>query len=112
MRGVPRLPPLTESELQSKVIALAKLCQWRVVHIRPTEIAKGRWATPYQGDKGLPDLVLARDGRVILVELKTVNGRASLDQKAWLAAAGVNGYLWDERDWHQIEFTLKRRRAA
>jgi hypothetical protein len=103
---------MSESELQSKVIEFAKLSGWRCVHILPTEIGKGRWATPYQGDKGLPDLILARDGRVILVELKAHGGKPTLDQRAWLGAAGPNGYLWEPANWDEIERVLGRRRRA
>lgn len=102
---------MSEAELQSKVLEFAKLSGWRCVHIRPTEVGKGRWATPYQGDPGLPDLILARDGRVLLVELKSAKGRVSLDQRAWLDAAGCNGYVWSPADWDTIELVLGRHRV-
>lgn len=107
-----KTPPMSEADFQKRVLDLAKLCRWRAVHIRPVAIGNGRWATPYQGDAGLPDLILARDGRVILVELKTDTGKPSLDQKAWLTAAGLNGYLWSPKDWAAIETTLKGSQAV
>lgn len=81
-------PPMTETQLQQRVIDTAKVLGWRVAHIRPARTDKG-WRTPYQGHAGLPDLILARGSRVLLVELKTDAGKVSLDQRSWLEAAGV-----------------------
>lgn len=91
----------TESDFQRRVMDTARLFGWRRVHIRPARTDRG-WRTPYEGDSGLPDLVLAKCGRVILVELKSDAGKPSLDQLAWLDAAGPNGYLWAPRDWDRV----------
>lgn len=89
---------LSESAWQSRVIGLARLYGWLCVHMRPARTAKG-WRTPYEGDLGLPDLILARGGRVLLVELKTDTGRTTAQQDAWLTALGECGRLWRPRDW-------------
>lgn len=104
---------MTEAELQSAVIDLARMCGWRVAHFRPARTETG-WVTPVAGDgKGFPDLVLVRD-RVLFVELKSATGRLSEDQVAWLqelAAAGADARVWRPGDWDEIEAALRRRRA-
>lgn len=99
---------LSETELQAMVIQAAGLYGWRVAHFRPARTAKG-WRTPVEGDVGLPDLVLARDGRVLLAELKSDRGRTSADQDLWLEALGDHGRLWTPRHWpHAITTDLRR----
>lgn len=86
--------PMTEADLQRTVIEAAQWNGWKVVHIRASEISKGRWSVPYEGDKGLPDLILAKGGRVLLAELKSASGKPTKDQVAWLDEAGDHGRLW------------------
>ena len=69
-----------------------------------------------QGDKGLPDLVMARDGEVILAELKRVGGKSTEAQEAWISAIQVPierahcashyVFLWTAQDWPEIERVL------
>jgi hypothetical protein len=100
-------PDCSEAEFSRAVIDTAKAFRWRVVHIRPALTSAGRWITPYEGHSGLPDLILARNGRVLLVELKSAAGKATADQRAWLQEAGSNGRLWRPKDWPQIEAELR-----
>lgn len=95
--------PLTISEaaFQRCVIDLAKLTGWRVAHHRPARTERG-WRTPVEGHPGLPDLVLARDGVVVVAELKRHQGRVTPEQRAWLAALGPTGRLWKPGDWPEI----------
>jgi hypothetical protein len=95
-------PDCSEAEFSRAVIDTAKAFKWRVVHIRPALTSNGRWITPYEGHSGLPDLILARNGRVLLVELKSATGRVSGDQRAWLQEAGSNGRLWRPQHWDLI----------
>lgn len=97
---------LSEGDLQQRVIDYAQLRGWRVVHYRPARQGK-RWVTAVTGDAGAPDLVLARAGRVLLVELKSANGRLRPGQAEWIAAAGPNGRLWRPADWPTIVEDLK-----
>ncbi len=86
---------LTEAQFQTKVINLARARSWRVHHTRPARKSDGSWSTPIQGDPGFPDLVLARDGRVMFVELKAPSGRISQNQREWLVALGASDTGWN-----------------
>ncbi len=76
----------SEAEFQQAVINLAKLHGWRVMHTRPALTRAGRWATPLQGHPGFVDLVLAKEGRVWFLELKSAKGKATPEQQEWLSA--------------------------
>lgn len=89
----------TEEQFKAEVIREATSRGWLVHHDRPARTDKG-WRTAIQGDPGFPDLCLARDGFVLLVELKAEKGRTSANQQAWLAHTG--GELWRPRDWPLI----------
>lgn len=97
---------LTEADLLCRVLDYARLREYRVAHIRPARTAHG-WRTPYEGDAGLPDLILARAGVVLLAELKSATGRPTADQLAWLAAAGERGQLWRPQDWATVVEVLR-----
>lgn len=88
---------MTEAQFTDAVIELAQYRRWRVCHFRPARTVKG-WRTAIQGDKGFPDLVLARDGVVIFAELKTVHGSVHEEQEKWHTALGGNVYIWRPPD--------------
>lgn len=67
---------MTEAELQAGLIEAAKLHGWECFHDYDS-----RRSAP-----GFPDLVLAKSGRVLFLELKAQRGRVSADQRRWLAA--------------------------
>ena len=90
---------------------------WRVAHFRPARVLKGgeeTWRTAVEGDgAGFPDLVLARNGRIIIAELKSDRGTVSDEQQKWLDAFGesdrrVTVTVWRPRDWATIERMLRR----
>jgi hypothetical protein len=93
---------MTESDFQRRVIQAAHLYGWRVAHFRPAMSRSGRWSTPMEGDRGFPDLVLARGGRVLVAELKTDAGRLGPGQEDWLSALGEHARLWRPRDWQAV----------
>ena len=101
---------LSEADFQRTVIDLAVRLGWRVHHSRPAMHASGRWATPLQGHPGLPDLVLARDGVVLLAELKRHHGRVTPGQREWLAALGGHGRLWTPALWPEVVAELRGER--
>jgi hypothetical protein len=107
---------MRESDFQTQVIQFARLCGWTVAHFRPAQLG-GRWLTPVQADgKGFPDLVLARDhpalpvGQMIVAELKVEGRKPKPEQIAWLTRfekAGIPAYVWQPRDWPEIETVLR-----
>lgn len=104
-RPAPVETPMSEDDFKDQVIKEAKDRGWLVVHFRPARTAKG-YRTAIQGDKGYPDLTLARDGRVLFAELKSETGRASVEQKQWLHHLGTRAYLWRPSDWPTIREML------
>jgi hypothetical protein len=94
-----------EAVLQTQVLALARLYNWRWYHTHDS-----RHSPP-----GFPDLVLVRGNRVIFAELKTQRGRLSVDQTAWLEdlrATCAEVYCWRPADLPVIAAILRRRTAA
>lgn len=94
---------MTEAELQRAVIAWAKVRGWLVMHTR-TAFSKGKFSTPIQGDPGFPDLVLARAGTVLFVELKREKGTLTVEQQSWGRALGgmsatTPWFCWRPSDW-------------
>ena len=99
-RALAGLPP-TEDQFVVRIIELAKATGWLVTHFRPARTQRG-WRTPVQGDKGFPDLVLARDGVVLIRECKVDTTRPNPGQRAWLAEIGPLGAVWRPRDWDPV----------
>ena len=97
---------MSEADLQRAVIDLAHLYGWRVSHQLRVHDAAGRHRTPVQGDVGGPDLLLARRGVVLHVELKSERGRLGPGQAEWGEAIGETWRLWRPRDMSEIVATL------
>lgn len=102
---------LSEDQWQQRIVEAAKLHGWRWAHFRAAKI-RDRWVTPQSGDPGFPDLVLARDGEVIVAELKTDIGPFRPGQKDWLAELGGYGRLWRPADWDSVHEELRRPRRS
>lgn len=102
------LESMPEKELVSVLVDYASLNGWRVHHCRPAVNRRGEWSTPIQGDKGFPDLILARQGMILVREVKTEKGRLTEAQHSWLAAFGVPEPLgvWRPSDWNRIRDEL------
>ena len=94
----------TEAAFTRMVIELAHLYGWLAYHPLPLRTAKG-WATGTQGDPGFPDVVLARRGVVLLVELKVGKNTPTPAQRRWIEASGAR--VWYPRDWDEIEEALR-----
>lgn len=97
---------MTENQFAEVVMELASFRGWRVVHFRPARTEKG-WRTAMTGDRGFPDLVLARNGVVLHVELKRQDGRMGLGQPEWAAAIGDSYRLWRPSDIEEIKEALR-----
>lgn len=108
------LRAVLESELEGNVIELAQLLGYKCAHFRPAMLPSGRWATHMRGDKGFPDLVLAKRGRLIFAELKRSGEEATPEQLRWLevlgSVPGVVAVVWSTEDWVSgaIEEELRR----
>lgn len=98
---------MNEQDFLTRVMDLARLTGWHCMHPRPAYTSKG-WRTAIQGDRGAPDLLLARGGRVIAAELKSESGRLGVGQAEWLAALGDHGRLWRPSDWTAVVETLEK----
>ena len=90
---------MSEDDLLTCCIDLARLLGWRVHHCRPAMSRSGKWATHIQGDPGFPDLVLAKEGRVLFVELKSQRGKTTDDQESWLFDLDEQAGVWRPSDW-------------
>jgi VRR-NUC domain-containing protein len=101
----------TEEGFQAKVVDLAGRQGWLVHAERQARTDRG-WRTAIQGDAGWPDLVLLRDGVMLVVELKSESGKVRPEQQAWLAElAMVPGLVvrtWRPSDWPEVESALLR----
>ncbi len=102
---LPRSHP--EDDFASAFDDLATLCHWTWCGFHPARVkvdGEDQYRTPVIGQKGLPDRILARDGVVLLVELKAEEGKLSKDQKVWESAlCGYTGYyVVRPSDWGRI----------
>lgn len=101
---------ISERDFQALVVRYAQHCGWLVHHTRPAQRQSGNWSTPIQGNAGFPDLVLARNGEHLIIELKSSTGRLSQHQHAWLQALGESSnvwHVWRPADWPTILTTLR-----
>jgi hypothetical protein len=76
---------MTEDELLIAITEAATFLGWRWTHVRRSDLAI------IQGHVGFPDIVLAKAGRVLFLELKRQDGRATPDQVAWIDALTGGG---------------------
>lgn len=88
---------MTEDRFLQAVVNLAHLRGWLAVHHR-TSARKvgGRWISNIRGDRGSPDVLLARAPRVILAELKL--GTRMRDDAGHLPG-GTYGLTADQVRW-------------
>lgn len=85
---------MTESELREQVVKYAHGRGWLVFSL---PIAKTR--RPVKDATGYPDLTMARDGRIVFIELKTDDGVMRPDQMTWLRNLGPYCYVLRPSDW-------------
>jgi hypothetical protein len=102
------LATVSERQFMEWVISTAHRNGWLCHHVHDSR--KEEWGT----DAGFPDLVLARNGRVIFAELKVSGGRTTPSQREWMYAlapeagneGGVSVALWRPTDEAEIEKVL------
>jgi hypothetical protein len=92
------LAKVLEEPFAVAVSEYARNAGWLVAYTRKSgyKDSAGKWhgLSPH----GEPDLRMARRGRYIAAELKTMRGRVRPEQEQWLNAIGDNGYLWRPSD--------------
>lgn len=94
---------ISEALFQKRVTDLATLCSWRWAHFMPSRVGK-RVLTAAQGSPGFYDLVMARGGVILLVELKSIAGRKKFrpGQREWGEHGGEFYRCWTPDDWQAI----------
>lgn len=98
---------ISEDDFLRTVVEYAQWHKWLVHHAKPA-VKHDRWATWQDGDPGFPDLVLARDERVIFAELKREKGKPTKAQMEWIEALGQPpAYVWYPSMWDTIERILR-----
>lgn len=83
---------MREEDLLQNVRRMAILGGWLFYHTRDSR----------GSDRGFPDVVLARDKRVMFRELKTQTGNLTPEQQEWgrvLLLAGQDYAVWRPFDW-------------
>jgi len=100
---------VTERELTKAIVAFARERGWLVAHFETSRAMRegGGFLTAQRGDKGFPDLVMARASRLVFAELKTARGRVDFNQATWLnrlesvggVVGGVECYVWRPAHW-------------
>lgn len=91
---------MSEQELERIVRDLARVNNWRLFHA---------WRSDHS-PAGFPDICAVRGPRLIFAELKTMKGRVTPEQRAWLddleKVPGVEVFVWKPRDLDEIEAIL------
>ncbi len=78
--------PMTESELQGHIIKMAQAQGWYVKPAQQGSQEPSRRKIRNGTAAGFPDLVLARDGELLFLELKAQNGVQDQAQVDWMIA--------------------------
>lgn len=90
---------ISERAFQAVVVEYAQRLGYLVFHDYDS-----RRSTP-----GFPDLVMVKEGRLVVAELKRETGRTKPEQAEWLRllrSAGVEAYIWRPSTWPEIESVL------
>ena len=100
---------MTERELQKAVIQLAETTGWMVYHVQNV---KGHLRA--KTSVGFPDLIMIRDGQLVVAELKSEKGKLSQEQIHWLTSfnwldKNCRVFVWRPEQWlnGDIEEVLK-----
>lgn len=63
-----------------------------------------------EGDRGMPDIIVASERGLLVAELKMDGNDTSADQDRWiytLHQAGIPCMVWRPDDWHAIKAKLR-----
>jgi hypothetical protein len=91
----------SESEFMTAIIDEAKRTGWLVYHTHRSD----------KSEAGFPDLVMVRQGRMVVAEVKRVGGTPTMEQVRWLLdmarVPGIEVYCWDAADFDKVVQTLE-----
>ena len=90
-----------EQDLQNKIIKLAKVYGYEQIY--------HTWRSDHS-PAGFPDLILLREKRMVVAEIKSEKGILSPEQYFWLCAfrkITKDVYLWKPSDWQELTEVLK-----
>ncbi len=76
----------SEAACQATIVAAAKRLGWLVHAEPPSRRPSGAYSTLTQGHNGWPDLVLIKNGRLLVIELKRRGNHTTVEQDVWLEA--------------------------
>ena len=104
----------SEESWQQTLIALLHAFHFKVAHFRPARVMiKGQetYRTPVSADgKGFPDILAARKGRLVAIEVKGETGSMTPEQEDWLnvlASAGAETYVARPSDFDYLKEALR-----
>jgi len=95
---------ITEAQWQATVVELLGALGYEHLHVRRTIGRVRKWTTS-TNLAGWPDLLAWRPGRIVAIELKSEQGKATAEQErvlASLAAAGVEGRVVRPSEWDEL----------
>lgn len=101
---------MLERDFATMIEHLLDLFGWTWKHDEPAVRQSGKWATSFRGDKGFPDYIATRDGRLIFAEIKNEKGRLTKNQNDWLDAlrqTNAEVYVWRPADLQTIKDVLR-----
>lgn len=71
-----RFPKITEKQFMAQIVQLARLCGWLVYHTHDSR----------RSEPGFPDLLMLKDGRIVVFECKVGKNKLTADQERWMLA--------------------------
>lgn len=79
---------MDEKDVQRETLTKAKALGYLCYHVFDSRFASAKYI-----DKGFPDAILARDGRVLAFEFKRERGVVSLAQHEWIYHLSAGGQI-------------------
>ncbi len=101
---------MLEREFATQVEHLLELFRWTWKHDEPAVRQSGTWATSFRGQRGFPDYIATRDGRLLFAEIKNETGKLTAGQVHWLTLlqqTPAEVYVWRPQDLEQVKEALR-----
>lgn len=110
------LSTMTEAEFQGGLVGQARESGYRV-HFVPDSLYRRSFSGKHKGhgldlgDRGFPDLLMARHGHIHYRELKVGRNKLDPEQELWrdiLLAAGQDWGLWHGNDYDELMEAIRQ----